>query len=215
MKKFIKKYINDEIVLDKWQKIGVIAMLIVLSGIFGFLYEYIFYYFNGGMEKFYWRGGNFSPWINIYAIGAILILFFTNSHKKSPIKIFLLSILITGLLEYFSGLVIYKFFGKRFWDYNVEIWNFGNIQGYICLRSVLFFGLSALFEMYVMIPFIIFLATKMNKKLFVTISIILCIIVLCDEVYNLVISKILNTPNAIEIYKSYGLNFMNIIKTIL
>ena len=32
-----------------------------------FLYKiiyFIFYYFNGGMKGFYWRGGNFLPWIN-------------------------------------------------------------------------------------------------------------------------------------------------------
>ncbi len=41
---------------------------------------------------------------------------------------------ITGLLEYFSGLVIYKLIGARYWDYNTEIWNFGNIGGFVCFR---------------------------------------------------------------------------------
>ena len=70
--------------LDKYKKIGIISLIIVISGIFGWVYEFIFYYFNGGMKGFTWRGGNFLPWINIYAIGAILILITTKKYKKKP-----------------------------------------------------------------------------------------------------------------------------------
>ena len=64
--------------MDKYKKIGIISLIIVIAGIFGWVYEFIFYYFNGGMKEFYWRGGNFLPWINIYAIGAIGILIATK-----------------------------------------------------------------------------------------------------------------------------------------
>ena len=104
--------------LNKNQKIGVISLIIAISGIFGWIYEFIFYYFNGGMKEFYMQGGNFLPWINIYAIGAILILIFTKKMHDKPVLVFISSILITGLLEYFSGLAIYKLLGARYWDYN-------------------------------------------------------------------------------------------------
>ena len=179
MKEVLKKYINDEIKLEKWQIVGIICLVIVISGLFGWIYEYIFYYFNGGMEKFYWRGGNFLPWINIYATGALIILITTKKLKKHPLLVFLVALLSTGLLEYFSGLVIYEFFGGlRFWDYNTEILNFGNIGGYVCLRSVTFFGLSALLLMYVIVPLCILISQKMNKKTFLILSITLCGIVL-------------------------------------
>ena len=102
MKEFFKKYMNDEIELENWQKIGVIFLIIVISGIFGWIYEFIFYYFNGGMKEFYMQGGNFLPWINIYATGAILILITTKKQKKSPFKIFIISVIATGILEYIS-----------------------------------------------------------------------------------------------------------------
>lgn len=210
MKEVLKKYINDEIKLEKWQIIGIVCLVIVISGLFGWIYEFIFYYFNGGMEKFYWRGGNFLPWINIYATGALIILITTRKIKKHPLLIFLISVLSTGLLEYFSGLVIYEFFGGlRFWDYNTEILNYGNIGGYVCLRSVGFFGLSALFLMYVIVPFCIFLSKKINKKTFLILSITLCGIVLFDEYYNLIFARILNTPRAHDVYAKIGFNFMN------
>lgn len=209
MKEFIKKYINDNIKLETWQFIGVIFLVFAISGLFGWIYEYIFYYFNGGMEKFYWRGGNFLPWINIYAIGSIIIMFFTHKLKKHPFLIFIISVIATGILEYFSGLVIYEFFGLRFWDYNTEILNFGNIGGYICLRSVTFFGLSALLLMYVILPFCIYLSKKLNKKTFLILSITLFSICLFDELYNLIFARILGTPRATDIYRKIGFNFMN------
>ena len=38
---------------DKLTKLGIIFLIAVISGIFGWVYEYIFYYFNGGMKEFY------------------------------------------------------------------------------------------------------------------------------------------------------------------
>lgn len=209
MKEFLKKYINDKIKLETWQFIGVVFLVFAISGLFGWIYEYIFYYFNGGMEKFYWRGGNFLPWINIYAIGSIIIMFCTHKIKKHPFLIFIISVIATGILEYFSGLVIYEFFGLRFWDYNTEILNFGNIGGYICLRSVTFFGLSALLLMYVILPFTIYLSKKLNKKTFLILSITLFSICLFDELYNLIIARIIGTPRAADVYRKIGFNFMS------
>ena len=210
MKEVYNKYLNDEIKLDKWQIIGIICLIIVISGLFGWIYEFIFYYFNGGMEKFYWRGGNYLPWINIYATGALIILFFTRKLTKHPFLIFLIAVISTGILEFCSGFVIYEFFGGlRFWDYNTEILNFGNIGGYVCLRSVGFFGLSALLLMYGIVPLCIFISQKMNKKTFLILSITLCSIVLFDEFYNLIFARILHTPRACEVYRKLGFNFMS------
>ena len=210
MKEVYNKYLNNEIKLEKWQIIGIICLIIIISGFFGWVYEYIFYFFNGGMEKFYWRGGNYLPWINIYATGALIILFFTRKLTKHPFLIFLIAVISTGILEFCSGFVIYEFFGGlRFWDYNTEILNFGNIGGYVCLRSVGFFGLSALLLMYGIVPLCIFISQKMNKKTFLILSITLCSIVLFDEFYNLIFARILHTPRACEVYRKLGFNFMS------
>jgi len=201
----IKEYINN----DKKFDIGIISLIIVLSGIFGFIYEFIFYYFNGGMKTFYYQGGNFLPWINIYAIGALLIIFLTYKLRKSKIKVFLISILSTGLLELISGYLIYKIGnGTRYWDYNTEILNFGNIGGFICLRSVLFFGISGLILIYLMLPLCFKLREKINKKAFLIISISICSIFLLDEFYNVVLTKIFDLPRAIDIYKSIGIPYV-------
>ena len=142
MKKEYQRYLNYNKQFDKITLLEIISLLIVIAGNFGFLYEFIFYYFNGGMKNFYWRGGNFLPWINIYATGSILIYFLTYKYRNKPLKVFLISLIISAILEYISGWGMLKFAHKRCWDYNNEILNFGNINGFICLRSVLFFAIS-------------------------------------------------------------------------
>ena len=201
---------NDELNLSKSQILGILCLIVVISGIFGWVYEFIFYYFNFGMTKFYWQGGNFLPWINIYAIGSIMIILLTYKLKKHPFLVFLIALISTGILEYVSGYMIYEIKdGLRLWDYNTEILNFGNIGGFVCLRSVLFFGISGLILMYTILPFCMYLSQKMNKKLFLTISIILVSIILFDEFYNLLFARALNLPRARDIYKNIGINYMN------
>ena len=103
MKKEYKNYLNKDHNFDKSTILGIFCLIIVIAGIFGFLYEVIFYYFNSGMKEIYWRGGNFLPWINIYAIGAILIYFLTYKKRKNPLYVFFISVISTGILEYIAG----------------------------------------------------------------------------------------------------------------
>ena len=208
MKEKYLKYLNEDIKFDKETMIGIFCLLVVITGMFGFLYEFIFYYFNGGMKTFYWRGGNFLPWINIYATGSIMIYLLTYKDRKKPLKVFLISVITTGILEYFSGLGMDKIAGKRCWDYSQEILGALNINGYVCLRSVLVFGVFSLLLIYIVLPLIFYIAKKSNKKVFVTTSIILCSIIMIDEFYNLLIARIFHLPRAYNVYSKLGVPYV-------
>lgn len=206
MKKELQKYINEDHSFDKQTMIGIFCLLIAISGFVGFVYEYIFYYFDGGMEKFYWQGGNFLPWINIYAIGALLVYFLTYKRRKNALKVFIISLVACGILEYLSGLGIYVLCdGARYWDYNTEILNFGNIGGFVCLRSVLIFGISSLLLMYGLVPLCFHMARSMNKKAFLIMSISICSVFLIDELYNLIIARVFDLPRSTDLYIQMGL----------
>lgn len=202
------KYLNEDIKFDKETMIGIFCLLVVITGMFGFLYEFIFYYFNGGIKTFYWRGGNFLPWINIYATGSIMIYLLTYKDRKKPLKVFLVSVITTGILEYFSGLGMDKIAGKRCWDYSQEILGALNINGYVCLRSVLVFGVFSLLLIYIVLPLIFYIAKKSNKKVFITTSIILCSIIMIDEFYNLLIARIFHLPMAYNVYSKLGVPYV-------
>ena len=195
--------------LSKKQIISMIFIIAIISGFIGWIYEVVFYYFNGGMKDFYMRGNNFLPLIDIYAIGSIMILFLCHKQIKHPIRIFIICVLSTGLLEYLTGYILYGVLGiRKAWDYNTEILNFGNISGYVCLRSVLVFGILGLCMMYMILPLVIKLVkSKHINKIFI-ISVILFSIFVFDEFYNLVLTKAFDLPRAVEIYENIGIKYM-------
>ena len=208
MKRMYKEYLLKNHNFDKSTMLGIFCLIIVIAGIFGWTYEVIFYYFNSGMTTIYWRGGNFLPWINIYAIGAIIIYLLTYKKRKNPLYVFLISIISTGILEYIAGYFMEYIMKIKCWDYTNEILSFGNINGYVCIRSVLIFGISSLLLIYLIVPFCFYLAKKMKKKNFLIISYTLCAIILFDEIYNLVFTRIFSLPKASLIYKKLGFNYL-------
>ena len=207
MKKY-KDYLNKDHNFDKKTMLGIFCLIIVISGMFGWLYEVVFYYFNSGMKEVYWRGGNFLPWINIYAMGAILIYVLTYKKRKNPLFVFIVSIISTGILEYIGGFFMEHIMQIKCWDYSKEILSFGSINGYVCIRSVLVFGISALLLMYIIVPFCFYLARKLPRKIFLIFSYTICGIFLFDELYNLIFANLLNLPRASEVYKDLGFKFL-------
>ena len=207
MKKY-KDYLNKDHKFDKKTMLGIFCLIIVISGMFGWAYEVVFYYFNSGMTEVYFRGGNFLPWINIYAMGAILIYVLTYKKRKNPLFVFIVSMISTGILEYIGGAFMEHIMHIKCWDYTNEILSFGNINGYVCLRSVLVFGLSALLLMYLIVPLCFYLAKKMPKKTFLILSYTICAIFLFDELYNLIFANLLNLPRASEVYKNLGFKYL-------
>lgn len=205
----LKEYINNDIKLDKSVHAGVLFALWAFSGIYGFIYEFIFYYFNGGMQKWYWRGGCFGPWIVIYGLGAIAIYLMTYKMRKHPLAVFLTSGIVCGLIEGLTGAFFYYCLdGKRNWDYNIEILNFGNINGFVCLRSVLIFAISGVALIYLILPVLFNIAQKMNKKAFTIISISIGVLFIVDVVYNTILAPRFGWFNAKELYSSLGFGIM-------
>jgi len=150
----------------------------ILSGIFGFIYETFFYKIDLGY--FVKRGSTYGPWIPIYVWGGLLIIILTYRFKGKPILVFLLNCLITGTLEYTTGYALLKYKNIRLWDYNTEIWNFGNINGFVCLRSILFFGLASLFLIYILVPIVVRLTKKIPEYNLIILSSFLGFIFIID-----------------------------------
>ena len=164
--------------------INILLLIMVFSGIFGFLYETIFYRIDLGY--FVKRGSTFGPWIPIYAFGGLFITMFSYRFRKNPLVVFAINCLVTGILEYLTGWFLFEVLGVRLWDYNNEIWNFGNINGYICLRSILFFGVSSLFLIYMIIPILKTISIKISEKKFTIISICLGAIFALDIAVHMI-----------------------------
>ena len=195
--------------LDKKELTSFICLIVIICGFIGWGVEVLFYYIDSGFKIFYWRGGNFLPWINIYAWGALLMLTLAYKNREHPLQVFLVSIASAGLLELFSGYILYGVLGwTKSWDYSQEAFSGFTIGGYVSMRSLVGFGIGGLFLIYILVPLLVKLVTsKYTKQVFI-ISIVICCIIMIDEFYNLWFAYMLHTPRARDIYRPLGFKYL-------
>lgn len=206
-KTIFRKYLSEEVRLETYQKIGIVFLIVVIAGFIGWVWEFGLSEVSGGFKYFYIKGGNFLPWINLYAYGALLIIVLTYKIRQYPWAVFLVSALATGVLELISGWLVYVFGdGTRYWDYTKSWWGVGNIDGFVCPASVIAFGLGALLLMYILLPFCIYVAKRISKRAFLVLTIILFTVVMVDELTNLTL-KNLGLPTAIDFYRMLGFRY--------
>ena len=195
--------------LNNKELITFICLVIIICGFIGWGVEVLFYYIDSGFKTIYWRGGNFLPWINIYAWGALLMITMAYKNKEHPLHVFLISMASAGLLELLSGYFLYGVLGwTKSWDYTQEVMSGFTIGGYVSLRSLVGFGIGGLFLIYVLTPLLIKLVTSKHKNKVFIISIVLVAIIMIDELYNLIFAYMLHTPRARDIYRPLGFKYL-------
>ncbi|MBQ9180928.1 hypothetical protein IJ135_02435 [Candidatus Saccharibacteria bacterium] len=205
LRETFEAYLHTNLTLAKYQKVGILFLIVVISGCFGWLYEFVFNIINKG--EVLMQGGNLLPWMNIYAIGALFVIPLTYKLREYPWAVFVVSAITTGTVELVGGWLVYTIGnGTRYWDYNNEWWNFGNIGGFVCLLSVLAFGVLSMILMYGALPLCIHLAKRMNRRAFLILTTTLFVIIMADEITNLTL-KNLNLPTAMDFYQSLGLKY--------
>ena len=163
------------------EKVSVLSLFLILGASIGWCFETCFYRVNDG--KFVRRGHGYGPWLPIYGLGGIFILLTTYTFIGNPLYIFLISSIVAGVIEYFTGWYLYTYHnGLRLWDYNIEKWNFGNIKGYICFRSIFGFGIAGLFADLFLFPFLCKIAVLASSRLFCIVSLLLLVLFILDIV---------------------------------
>ena len=84
------------------------------------------------------RGFLIGPLCPIYAVGAVLITWSTKKYEDDIFILFVLSVIICGVLEYFVSFLLEKIFKVKWWDYSDRKYN---INGRITLNNLVGFGL--------------------------------------------------------------------------
>lgn len=171
--------------ITKEKTIYLLMLIMVVSGICGFIYETFFYRIDLGY--FVKRGSTFGPWIPIYAWGGLFITLIAYRFKDKPWLVFIVSTIITGLLEYLTGYVLLECFNLRLWNYNNEILNYGNINGFICIRSILSFGLASLLLIYYIIPYLIKLVRNTDRETIRFFSITIWLMLIIDMILYIIL----------------------------
>lgn len=132
-------------------------------------------------HKFINRGFLIGPICPIYGYGVLLIVFLVGSLKGDILAVFLKSILVCSILEYLTSYFMEKLFNARWWDYSQRRFN---LNGRICLETMLPFGLLGVFVIYILHPLIVSLVNKINPSLIILLAIITFIIYLGDNIFS-------------------------------
>ena len=181
MIKMIKKLNNKEYKYDFKRTICIYILLFFISSFIGYLYEVIYYLIDD--NELVNRGFLYGPYLPVYGFGAIFMIVLLKKFKKNPILVFLLSMLVTGLLEYLTGYGLYQIYHKKWWDYTGL---FLNINGYVCFRSVLTFGIGGILLIYILEPLVCKLTNNISNKKYTIISVSLILILLIDFIFALI-----------------------------
>ena len=137
-------------------------------------------------KKFVNRGFLIGPYCPIYGYGCLLIIILLKNNLDDPLALFLKAIVICSLLEYFTSFFMEKLFNARWWDYSNKKFN---INGRICLETMLPFGILACLVMYVLNPFF---ESKINLLPDLAVLIIAGILFVIYLVDNIVSFKIIS-----------------------
>lgn len=123
-----------------------LILLFIIYGFLGWIVEVC--YVRIGSGHWYNRGFLHMPFLPIYAFGALLITLSLQSFSN-PIFVYIFGVLVTSVLEYFTSFVMERLFHTRWWDYSSYKFN---INGRICLKNSLLFGILSLFVIYGLNP---------------------------------------------------------------
>lgn len=162
-------------------KINKMILLYYVGSVVGYIYEVI--YCLIAKNKLSNRGILYGPWLPIYGIG-FSILSLIYPYRKKYIKVLLSTFVGMSTLEYLIGLLSYKLLHKRYWDYRDEVFN---IDGFICLKSIIFFTIGGVLFIYIVYPFYLKLYRRMDKKKVLRVNSVFSILLISDIIATKVI----------------------------
>ena len=122
----------------------------------------------------------------IYGWGALIIILTLTKYKNDPFIIFGMALLICSILEYFTSWLMEKFFNARWWDYSTQKFN---LEGRICLKNSILFGLGGVLVLLVFQPIIENLLSYVPRSFIFFISSFILIIYIIDNICSFVIIK--------------------------
>lgn len=145
---------NSIMIVDKEsiiQKLTKIFWIFLIGSIIGYGLEMIVGLVQNG--HFVSRQGLlFGPFIQVYGVGLVAYyLVISNIKKKSYIKIFFITMLLGGIVEYLFSYLQETWFGTVSWDYSNLLFN---IHGRTSLLHCLYWGIGGVLFVRFILPLI-------------------------------------------------------------
>lgn len=130
----------------------------------------------------------------LYGAGGVLISLVLLPYIDDPLAVFFIGLVTGTVLEYVTSLVMEKAFGAVYWDYSHE---FLNIQGRVCLKYAIFWGLLSLFLLYVLDRINVYLLAQVPLAVGVPVLAVLLVLFALSSVLTLLTYRRVAQKNAV------------------
>ena len=140
-------------------------------------------------KKFINRGFLIGPYCPIYGWGALAITILLKRYMEDPLVLFVMSTLICSIIEYLTSYFMEKKYHARWWDYSNKKFN---INGRICLETLVPFGILGVAIMYGTNPILFKLYNQIPQLVMNILTSILFIGFIVD---NIISSNIISSIN--------------------
>lgn len=159
--------------------IKIYFLLFFIYSFLGWVLEVIYSLYDD--KKFINRGFLIGPYCPIYGLGCVLILLLLKNFTYHPVFLFIGGIIICSFLEYFTSYIMEKLFRARWWDYSNRKFN---LNGRICLETMLPFGIGVLIIWYIVNPFILKVLSLVPSNILSIIAIIIFVLMFIDVIIS-------------------------------
>ena len=151
---------------------------------------------NISSKKVVNRGFLIGPVCPIYGFGCLLIIILLKKYYGDPLVLFVMSVVLCSLLEYFTSYLMEKLFNARWWDYSDKKFN---INGRICLNNLVLFGLLGLIMIYILNPFFMKILSGINTNVLFIVAGVIFILFFVDNLISLqIISGFKNVAKSVK-----------------
>lgn len=127
------------------------------------------------------RGFCLGPYLPIFGVGSLGIVLFLNKFSNELMVLFVMSMFITLVVEYFTSFFLEKIFHLRWWDYSDKKFN---LNGRICLEVGALFGIAGIILIKVVNPLIVKFLNLLSENLVCIIGIILFVLFIADMIIS-------------------------------
>lgn len=149
----------------------------VLYSFLGWMCETI--YCSIDDKKFVNRGFLNGPFCPIYGTGALLVIDIFMKYKDDLLVLFILSVVITSIVEYITSYLLEKIFNLQLWDYSTYSFN---LNGRVCLKNSLLFGVLSILAVEVIHPAVEGFLSRLPAWFLITFTGTLVFYFICDVV---------------------------------
>ena len=166
------------------------AALFAIYSMMGWLIESI--YMSICNRKVTNRGFARGPFCPIYGFGCIGGYLIFAPFRGRYLAVYIGGCIVATTIEFIVGLLMIKFLGELWWDYNNKPLNY---KGIICLESTLAWGIYALVVVHILHKSMMTLVDALPKKLGILILAVIYFLVFID--YMVQISDIFGWPKVL------------------